>query len=86
MNKLYHTDNTAEAAFMLLKGAKFNNLELEPGEQKLTIVLEQEQEGAIGNLIDLWPKSPEFKYFAYLNWLTIQIKRRLNGYKGGERK
>jgi hypothetical protein len=81
MDNLYHTDNTAEAAFMLLKGAGLETLELNQDDGKVTIVLKQKKEGDIGEWIDQWPKSPEFKYFAVFNLLTIQIKRKLNGYR-----
>jgi hypothetical protein len=80
-DNLYHTDNTAEAAFMLLKGAKLDTLELNQDDHKVTIVLKQENEGDIGEWIDKWPTSPEFKYYAHFNLLTIQIKRLLNGHK-----
>lgn len=81
MDNLYHTDNTAEAAFMYSKGAEIHSLELNQDDGKITIVLKQKNEGDIGEWINQWPKSPEFKYFAHLNLLTIQIKRKLNGYR-----
>jgi hypothetical protein len=78
MDNLYHTDNTAEAAFILLKGAALENLELNQDDHKITIVLKQKTEGDIGEWINKWPTSPEFKYYAFFNLLTIQIKRKLN--------
>jgi hypothetical protein len=81
MSDLFHTDNTAEAAYMMLNGAKLVDLELSPGDHKVTIVLKDNGNQLLGDWIINWPTSPEFKYYAHFNLLTIQIKRLLNGYR-----
>ncbi|MFA5306524.1 MAG: hypothetical protein WC365_03680 [Candidatus Babeliales bacterium] len=77
MPEIYHTDNTAEAAYMLLKGIELHHLELNEDDGKVTIVLKDNE--LLGEHIINWPHSPEFKYYASFNLLTIKIKRLLNG-------
>ena len=74
---IFHCDNTAEAAHILLSKpgyVEFVCFEPVPNSNHVDIILKESEPGHIGECLESWPTSRDFKYFGMLHWLNLGIR------------
>ena len=79
MNKLYHTSDTAEAAYLIMHDCHLVKSNRQDG--IVEFILQEPSQGKIGELLTEWetPYCGEHKFFKTYRWLLSQIKGGDNG-------
>jgi hypothetical protein len=73
----YPTENTAEAAYIIHSHKeRLGTLPVVKFQDSEPIIMEIEgNRDVISDAVLDWPDSPEFRYFAQLNWINLNTKR-----------